>query len=439
MITKASALMEAFIRSEAQQVSQQIMPHMPTLGNAYEMITKSAIDKAYVLPKNLDLHVVSGFLSIDGKICPGQIDCMLVHGDGDRYGKTDQYIYPIDKVICAFEVKKTLQKSDLADAMGHLGEIRRAYSTYFESQLMSGNFIPKLGQAREIFSQITGLAAPECYPEIHSLSRANGILFYALVQEENAPLTIIHGYGGYKTEHGLRKAFMDLLSQDIDERRAQLSVPSIPSLITSNEFCLMKSNGLPHTVIRQNSWVVLSSTRHNAVRMILEAIWSKLSSYFNICMPFDDDLRMDNIHPLLVAIPVDTDIGAGWNLRSLEAPEQHLKREDQETWMPVRIGASEISIVNLLAINGGYLNLNDGLRDYISSKYQTDLIEIVERLIATCEFMREGNAIRPVRNILSMLKLGSDEAYISSDRVRFDMWCDAMHHEKHYVTIILLN
>lgn len=58
------------------------MVHMPTLGGAYEEITKQGIDKEYILPKELNLRVVSGFIRIDGIMCGKQIDCMLVHGEG---------------------------------------------------------------------------------------------------------------------------------------------------------------------------------------------------------------------------------------------------------------------------------------------------------------------------------------------------------------------
>lgn len=52
------------------------MPHMPTLGNAYEAIARAGIDQCFVLPPGLDLRVVSGFITG----LPNQFDCMLVHG-----------------------------------------------------------------------------------------------------------------------------------------------------------------------------------------------------------------------------------------------------------------------------------------------------------------------------------------------------------------------
>lgn len=122
MISKASELLELFIKEETKKLAGIKMPHMPTLGSAYEEVTKQGIDQNFAIPKNLDLSVVSGFVSIGGEILPEQIDCMLVHGQGERYGLTEQYIYDVESILCIFEVKKTLRKADYIDAMDHLAK-----------------------------------------------------------------------------------------------------------------------------------------------------------------------------------------------------------------------------------------------------------------------------------------------------------------------------
>lgn len=172
MIEKASELLEKFIEIEKIQLSKIDMPHMPTLGSAYEEITRQGIDQSYILPEGLDLKVVSGFISIDGNLLPQQIDGMLVCGDGQQYGRTKEFIYPIDQVLCIFEVKKTLKKSDYIDAFDHLRIIRSKYAKYFESRLRRSFFFnPDVSIARKHFSQITGKEAPKHYRDIHSLSK----------------------------------------------------------------------------------------------------------------------------------------------------------------------------------------------------------------------------------------------------------------------------
>lgn len=44
MIKKASEILEKFIAEESKKLEGIKMPHMPTLGSAYEEITKQGID-----------------------------------------------------------------------------------------------------------------------------------------------------------------------------------------------------------------------------------------------------------------------------------------------------------------------------------------------------------------------------------------------------------
>lgn len=436
MISSASSLLEAFIRREAALLEGVSMPHMPTLGSAYEAITKDAIDQAFVLPPKLDLRVVSGFISVLGEMRPGQIDCMLVHGEGTRYGRTEQFIYPVEQVLCVVEVKKTLRRSDLEDAVRHLSDVRVSYSKYFEAQLLDG-WEPNLALARRMFAQITGEAAPYYYHDMHSLPRPDGMLFYSLVQETYAPVTIIHSYGGYKTEAGLRAAFLDLFELDLKRVEKCFTVPGFPALITSNEFALVKSNGLPFTVMENSAWIILSSTRHNPARMILEALWSKIGAYFSIKMPFDDGLAMERVHPLLVATPVEVDSKAGWMCRSTEPKECQLQREDDGKWSPPEIGRAEMGLLHLLMFQGGYLELKADLVAYIEKTYEVNFDEVIANLKATREFMLEGAWLRPVASHVSVLEVTEAEGYVSSNQDRFEAWCDANNLAKHFVHVIL--
>jgi hypothetical protein len=436
MISSASSLLEAFIQREAELVKGVSMPHMPTLGSAYEAITKDAIDQAFVLPPNLDLRIVSGFISVLGEMRPGQMDCMLVHGDGMRYGRTDQFIYPIEQVLCVIEVKKTLRRADLEDAIRHLSDVRRSYANHFEAQLLDG-WEPKLTLAQRMFAQITGAAAPYYYYQMHDLPLPQGMLFYSLVQETNAPVTIIHSYGGYKTEAGLRAAFLDLFELDLKGSDKCFSVPSFPALITSNEFSLVKSNGLPFTVMENNTWVILSSTRHNAARMILEALWSKIGAYFSIKMPFDDGLAMERVHPLLLATPTEVGSQAGWSCRSTEPKESQLQREDDGKWSPPQIGRPEMGLLHILMFRGGHLELTADLGTYIEKSYAVNFDTVIANLIDTREFMLAETWLRPVGPHVSVLEVTEEVGYISSDQTRFDAWCDANKLAKHFIHLIL--
>lgn len=439
MIIKASQLLELFIQEETKKLQKYKMPHMPTLGSAYEQVTKQGIDQAFILPQNLSLQIVSGFVSIGGEMLPEQIDCMLVHGDGEQYGLTDEYIYEIENILCIFEVKKTLRKKDYIDAFEHLGKIRKKFSEHFEKKLRAGDYEPDISIARKHFSQITGKIAPEKYLEVHHLSKSDAMIFYTLVQESLAPVSIIHGYGGYKSESGLRAAFINILQEKAEGDGQGLGVPSIPTLVTSNEYCIVKGNGIPFTVIKdRESWVVSFSTRHNPAKIILELIWSKIAIYFNVKMPWDDGLHMDSVQPLLLAIPKETEEKSGWLYKSIEIKEKDLKRENNHVWSPYSIGSAEMSAINIMAMQGGYLPLDDGMREYLEGHEGSSLEIVVESLTNSREFMKDGESLRPINCMTHVITNPDGSGFVSSERDKFDLWCKEKNIRPSYMNMIFM-
>ena len=180
MIGQASQLLAEFIAKERRALERLEIPHMPTLGEAYEAIAAQGIDQQFVIPNALGLKVVSGFVTVGDKQLPNQIDCMLVDGDGQRIGLTDKYIYAIERVLCLVEVKKTLDKADLVDAMLHLGSIKQAAFEHIGELLDRDQFSADISALRHHFAQISGHAAPEILADRLRLPLEQGILFTQL-------------------------------------------------------------------------------------------------------------------------------------------------------------------------------------------------------------------------------------------------------------------
>lgn len=86
--------------------------HRPDIGDQYEDALMKSLK--YAIPENIDLRLVSGnvYNSVrkeSGKYrMSGQIDCMLVYGDGHLIPGTNNYAYPVDRVLAIIEVKKFL-------------------------------------------------------------------------------------------------------------------------------------------------------------------------------------------------------------------------------------------------------------------------------------------------------------------------------------------
>ena len=430
MIKKASELLESFIQEETKKLKEFNMSHMPTLGTAYEEITKQGIDREFIIPKELNLKLVSGFIIIGKELCPEQIDCMLVNGEGERYGLTEQYIYPIEQVLCIFEVKKTLRKSDFYDAYFYLSHIRKKYAQHYKLEDID-NFKLHILRVRKSFSRITGRSAPEEFCDINCLSICDQMLFEALLQDSLAPISIIHGYGGYKTESGLRKVFIDFLEDAIKtkENRTGFGVVSFPSLVTSNEFCLVKGNGFPFAQIlsklNEEEWAVISSSRYNPARMILELIWTKISIYFDIKMPWGNDLDLEILSPLIIAKAHEVNgSAAGWIYGIIEIKEERLKRESYTRWKPYGLSIASITAIHNMAMNRGYLSLTDGIDAYLSEKYSVDFSDVYNNLIKSRVFMRDGDYLRPISSSTYIIINEDGSGLISSEKDRFDNWCN---------------
>ena len=416
------------------------MPHMPTLGSAYEEITKQGIDRDFIIPKFLDLRIVSGFIEVANEMLPQQIDCMLVHGAGRKYGLTEQFIYDIDKVLCIFEVKKTLKRNDYLDAFEHLGKIRKKFAAHFEYKLRHDNYEPDITAARKHFSQITGKVAPERYLDIHTLSKPDAILLYTLVQESLAPVSIIHGYEGYKTENGLRTAFLNIIEEKQRNGESGVGVAYIPTLVTSNKFCLIKSNGVPFiTVNNNNEWVAIFSTRHNSAKLMLELIWSKISLYFDVKMPWDDNLHMDSGSPLLVAKPFEDKKAAGWKYYAIELKERTLTKNNDNTWKPIKVSKAEISTINLMTtLYGGYLPLDSKMDNFLKKEYGISINEVKKNLIKSRFFMIDNGYIRPISMHTYILTMDDGSGFIAIEEDRFKLWCAEKGIPAFYTIFILM-
>ena len=435
MIKNLSELLKSFINEEVKKLESMPMPHMPTLGSAYEALTKDGLLQDNVIPDGFNLTVVAGFVSINGVMQPEQIDCMLVTGEGIRYGRTEQYIYDIEQVLTIFEVKKTLTKSDLKDAIGHLSGLRIKFAEYFESKIKTKNELPDITYPRKHFAQITGREAPENYCEINEIPEEDGLMLYCLTQEMIAPLNIIQGYGGYKTEYGLRTAFCDILEEKMQDNSNQNGVLTLPSLITSNEFSIIKAGGMPFVASNnEKQWIPIVSVRHNPIQIILELVWSKISHYFRTELPWDDGIYMENLYPLIVAEPKPN----GWIYHTVELKEENLKRNDDNVWKPALLNEAEINVIELMAFHGGFFEMSDENSLYLLNKYSVDIQIIINSLQNTKYFMISEGYLTPINDVLFLIKTEGSVGYIAGNKGQFDAWCRDNRIDPQYTTILKL-
>lgn len=228
MIRSIGEMLEGLRQAEAERLHKSDIRHAPTIGAMYEGLTKDILARA--IPKGLDLKIVSGFI-IDGNgNSSGQIDCMLVQGEGIHVPYVDGlFQWHVSDVLVVFEVKKNLFASDLSDAHDQLLGVSDIFSSWIQTPGLAGSF--DLGASRRVYSECTGLVAPE-RNEWRAENRANHLIWHTIMADQIAPLRVALGYGGYSTERGLRTGFLSFLEKNLNKKG--FGPPSLPNLIVGD-------------------------------------------------------------------------------------------------------------------------------------------------------------------------------------------------------------
>ena len=110
MIKDVSNLLKGFIDHERKKLDEYSLDHGPTIGKMYEGLTSDVLSRA--IPESLGLNIESGIIHDGAGKMTGEIDCMLVKGEGERIPFTNCYKWHIKDVIAVFEVKKRLYSND---------------------------------------------------------------------------------------------------------------------------------------------------------------------------------------------------------------------------------------------------------------------------------------------------------------------------------------
>jgi hypothetical protein len=322
--------------------------HAPTIGEMYEGLTSSILNRA--IPAGAGLKVVSGFIEGNGQLS-GQIDCMLVSGAGSPVPHTKHFKWPVQNVIAVLEVKKRLSLAALADAHDHLRNILDIHGDYClntQDRKVKIDIEP----AMFAFQQIAGRVAPAHEDIEASLSFDLEMIYRTLIVEQISPIRVILAYGGYKSEHAVREAFAQLLEENLFKEG--FGAPSLPHLVIGGKYSLVKTNGFPYSIpMRGNRWLIMCSSSENPLIFLLELIWTRLSYSFSMPDVFLNDLSAERMSPLLSCQAQQQDQQRqGWmywiEAISKKALEQELPAE---TWRPFEVSLGQFIVINKLCAN----------------------------------------------------------------------------------------
>lgn len=347
MIRTVGDILEQIRRAEAERLDAVGVKHAPTIGAMYEGLTQDILSRA--LPPGLDLKVVSGF-AVDLKGgTTGQLDCMLVRGEGRPVPYVSgAYQWLVEDVLAVFEVKKELFGGDLGDAYEQLRSVTDISSSWLQSATGPAKF--SLAASMRAYAECTGEVAPppDSWP---TMDPAKHLILHTTMFDQIAPVRIMLGYFGYSSEGGLRRGFSALLERNLKSQG--YGPPTLPNLIIGDGVSLVKLSGHPYrSPIRKDGyWPILASSHINPTILILEAIWTRISYLHSIGDLFGEDLEIERLSPFLDAKPViGTEPGSpsGWMFCERSMTPKQLAGPDHEAWEPVELDAEQFTVVDRL-------------------------------------------------------------------------------------------
>jgi len=368
MIQDVAALLTEFREKEVEAIRRSGITHAPTIGAQYEGVSSSVLKM--MIPSTLSLQVVSSFVEGINGMLSGQIDGMLVHGSGTPIpGVEGQYKWPIKDVLAVLEVKKTLFGSDLADAHDQLKSVMALFWEYVETIKASDGI--DISAPRYVYSQILGEPAP-VGKQFDVLPFDKTALYRMLLDDHVAPVRIILGYGGFKTEQSLRQGFLNFLAQN--PQKPGFAGSSLPSLIVCGENSIVKANGQPfYFKLWQGRYLCYASSSHSPILWILNLILTRISHLYAAPSWYGRDLSIDRFAPLLWGRTVDTGNAQGWEYWEHPVSARELKQVPtltKEEWQPIQISEDQGVMLQLIGDDG--IEKNDVLAEMATIDLTTE-------------------------------------------------------------------
>ena len=324
MITNFADLLKEFTKKEIDFLDSQNIKHTPTIGNMYEGLAHELVKKS--IPPEWGLKVTNGFITNKKGALSNQIDCMLVVGAGEKIPYTDSYKFDIDNVLAVLEIKKNLYSAELSEAYENLRSVYGVFQPKEINETLLDN------SYKSVFNE-----HPPTQNEFKNFPYWKDQIYRVLAFECMLPVRIALGYHGFSKESNLRKSFVNYIESNLHKKG--FGPNSLPNLIISDTFSIVKLNGMPYSVpIKDNKkyWHILASYSGNPLVLLLELLWTKLTYHFGFMIPgFSNDLNIEILKPLLKAKAIES---LGWEYVELEANEKELSSFELSTsWKPVEI------------------------------------------------------------------------------------------------------
>lgn len=341
--------------------------HNPTIGDMYEGLVSKLLN--ITLKPLENLMVVSGKIKNFNDNYSNQIDCMVVDGVIQKIPFTEDYIVAPENVIAVIEVKKNLFSNELDEATSNLWSV---IETDISNKKINGHL------SHTAFESISGNIDEYDFKSVVSSPNFYTALKNLLIWEEFYPLRIIFGFSGFSSEYSLRNKFTKKLSEHIGERA--FSLLGLPNLIVCGEYSLIKTNGMPFTIMPDNEnrekFIFYASYKEHSLKIFLELLLTRIADRYNISIDLLADPTEEKLSPLLFG---EFDKAKnGWVTYCIDADKEDLEQRPSEV-EPEKIFINEkqwlflvtLSACKRLPLNCDLLqgkNINEFLKPFIDHR-----------------------------------------------------------------------
>lgn len=362
MINSVAQLVRELQEAETRKLTEVGIKHPGTIGDMYEGLTSELLELS--IPEEFQVRVVNGFArGHDGTLSP-QMDIMVVYGEGEDVPYTSANCWPIERVLAVIEVKKNLYGNDLADGMKKMAAVFRLDA---DCRLATGGTDSRLRFAVQSFARATGR-----YPTSDSAAQALPIelrlLFDVFKAEQLAPIRVIFGYEGYSNVSGLGNGFIEQFDEvgDVFPER-------LPTLVICRGNAIVKLNGQPYSAQLDGNgyYPLMASNAENPIRLLVEQLWTKLTTTFELSVPMDDTLQMETLTRLMscrLSLDASTDTRRIEYRLDTDGLESEESAPNDSSWIPTASDEQEF-VLSSMAASRGMLDLDDrGFQRYAAEE-----------------------------------------------------------------------
>ncbi|MFF7347711.1 DUF6602 domain-containing protein [Streptomyces antimycoticus] len=421
MIRTIADLLSVILREELPKLDKSPIKHAPTIGEMYEGLSSEILNRA--LPDGLGLRVVSGFACNSQGCLSGELDCMVVRGDGEKVPYTDLHVWHVKDVIAVIEVKKNLYSAELRDAFDHLktvSAIERPYYRGEDAELDDPD--RSAAPAVRTFAEMTGRIVRDA-EELAALPHEEEAVFRALLLEQVSAIRVILGMHGFKSERAFRSSIVDHLKQN--DGNNGFNPTDFPQLIISGGYALAKTNGRPFMApLVDGWWPFYFSTPENPLRLLLEFIWTRLDEAYGLGREFwGEDLEREVGRTLLSFRATRNDGKIGWLARTHEVDNEALnKLPVTGQWSPAFVEEEEFVLLVKLR-QGGEVRFDDPeIISWLESK-GIEFDDVRNRLLRTRLVASSGQSLELITKECGLGILPTGE-YVAAENSsgRLDRW-----------------